>query len=146
MCDTICQLEPDEGPTTLRTAFCKADFLIFFTWQLNCDSGNCMTTLELPKLRIGYFFSIAISKQINAAPYFQYKHWQLLREGSVPAVHWLVNLWFHMCTSFAPRPITVALGLGTRLHVHMHTTLQNGVLHNGQQPGRAVLHISAIPT
>ena len=27
----------------------------------------------------------------------------------------------------------VVFGLGTRLHVRMRTTLENGVLHNGQQ-------------
>ena len=26
----ICQLEPDEGPATLRTSICAADFRIFF--------------------------------------------------------------------------------------------------------------------
>ena len=34
--------------------------------------------------------------------------------------------------------MTVVFGLGTRLRVHMRTTLENDVLHNGQQPGRAV--------
>ena len=33
--------------------------------------------------------------------------------------------------------MTVVFGLGTRLRMHMHTTLENGVLRNGQQPGRA---------
>ena len=35
--------------------------------------------------------------------------------------------------------MTVVFGLGTRLHVRMRTTLENGVLHmrNRQQPGRA---------
>jgi len=32
----------------------------------------------------------------------------------------------------------MAFGLGTRIRVHMRTTLENGGLHNGQQPGRAV--------
>ena len=44
---------------------------------------------------------------------------------------------FHVCTSLAPRPMTVVFGLGTRLCVHMRTTLENGVLHNRQQSGRA---------
>ena len=44
---------------------------------------------------------------------------------------------FHVCTSLAPRPMIVVFGLGTRLHVHMRTTLENGVLCNGQQLGRA---------
>ena len=34
--------------------------------------------------------------------------------------------------------MTVVLGLGTRLRVRMRTTLKNGVLRNGQQPGSAV--------
>ena len=42
-----------------------------------------------------------------------------------------------MCTSLAPRSITVVFGLGTRLCVRMHATLENGVLRNGQQLGRA---------
>ena len=33
--------------------------------------------------------------------------------------------------------MTAVFDLGTRLRVHMRTTLENGVLHNGQQPGRA---------
>ena len=40
-------------------------------------------------------------------------------------------------TSLAPRPMTVVFGLGTRLFVRMRTTFENGVLRNGQQPGRA---------
>ena len=41
------------------------------------------------------------------------------------------------CTSLAPRPMTVLFGLGTRLCVRMCTTLENGILRNRQQPGRA---------
>ena len=33
--------------------------------------------------------------------------------------------------------MTVVFGLGTRLRVHMHTTLENDILCNGQQPSRA---------
>ena len=58
--------------------------------------------------------------------------WQL--EIDVPAV---LNSRFHVCISLAPRPMTVVFGLGTRLRVRMRTTLENGVLRNGQQPGRA---------
>ena len=43
-----------------------------------------------------------------------------------------------MCTSLAPRPMTVVFGLGTRLRVRMRTTFENGILRNGQQPGNAV--------
>ena len=34
--------------------------------------------------------------------------------------------------------MTVVFGLGTRLHVRMRTTFENGVLRNGQQPGSAM--------
>ena len=67
----------------------------------------------------------------------QHKPWRPLREETVP-ISWLVILQFHVCTSLAPRPMTVAFGLGTRVRVRMRTTLQNGVLRNGQQPGRAM--------
>ena len=30
--------------------------------------------------------------------------------------------------------MVMVFDLGTRLHVHMHTKLENGILHNGQQP------------
>ena len=33
--------------------------------------------------------------------------------------------------------MTVVFGLGTRLRVRMHTTFENSVLHNGQQPSGA---------
>ena len=33
--------------------------------------------------------------------------------------------------------MTVVFGLGTRLCMRMRTTFENGVLRNGQQPGRA---------
>ena len=44
---------------------------------------------------------------------------------------------FHVCTSLTPIPKTVVFGLGTKLCVRMRTTLENGVLRNRQQPGRA---------
>ena len=46
----------------------------------------------------------------------------------MPAVR-VVNSRFCLCTSLVPRPI-VAFDLGMRLHVHMRTKLENGVLHN----------------
>ena len=58
----------------------------------------------------------------------------LVQEETVPAA---LNSRFHMCTSLAPIPLTVVFGLETRLRVRMCTTLENGVLHNEQQPGRA---------
>ena len=54
--------------------------------------------------------------------------------STVPAV---LNSRFHVCSSLAPRPMTVVFGLGTRLRVRMRTTLENGVLRNGQQVSRA---------
>ena len=64
--------------------------------------------------------------------------WQLLhvREEIAPAV---LNSRFHVCTSLAPRPMTVVFGLGTRLRVRMRTRLENGVLSNGQQPGQSFI-------
>ena len=49
----------------------------------------------------------------------------------VPAVR-VVDSRFRLCTSLVPRPTIVAFELGTRLHVHMRTKLENGVLRNGQ--------------
>ena len=34
--------------------------------------------------------------------------------------------------------MTRVFGLGARLRVRMRTTLENGILRNGQQPGKAV--------
>ena len=35
-------------------------------------------------------------------------------------------------------PMSMVFGLGTRLRVRMRTKLENGVLHNGQQPQSVV--------
>ena len=40
--------------------------------------------------------------------------------------------------SVVPRPMSVVFDLGTRLRVRMRTELENGVLHNGQQPQSVV--------
>ena len=40
---------------------------------------------------------------------------------------------FCLCTSLVPRSMIVLFGLGTRLHVHMRTNLENCILQNGQQ-------------
>ena len=40
--------------------------------------------------------------------------------------------------SVVPRPMNVVFGLGTRLCVRMRTELENGVLHNEQQPQSVV--------
>ena len=36
--------------------------------------------------------------------------------------------------SVVPRPMSVVFGLGTRLRVRMRTKLENGIVHNEQQP------------
>ena len=56
----------------------------------------------------------------------------LLREETMPALH-VINLRFCLCTSLVLRQMIVVFGLGMRLYVHVHTKLENGVLHNGQQ-------------
>ena len=38
-----------------------------------------------------------------------------------------------LVTRLVPRPMIMVFGLGMRLHVYMRTTLENGVLRNGQQ-------------
>ena len=68
----------------------------------------------------------------------QHKPRPLLREETVPAVRCAGQPRSQVCTSLAPRPMTVVFGLGTRLRVRMRTTFENGVLRNGQQPGSAV--------
>ena len=50
---------------------------------------------------------------------------------------WSTRARFHAFTSLVPKPITVVIGLGTRLDVRMRTRLKNGVFRNGQQPGSA---------
>ena len=59
MCNIICQLQPDQGPTTLHSSLCAADFLIFFHMKTEnrAHAGNCMTTLALLKQRVGYFLA-----------------------------------------------------------------------------------------
>ena len=62
----------------------------------------------------------------------------LVREETRPCQH-SQPYSTYVCTSLAPRPMTVVFGLGTKLSVRMRrpTTLENGVLRNRQQPGRA---------
>ena len=45
---------------------------------------------------------------------------------------------FPCALSVVPRPMSVVFGLGTRLRVRMRTKLENGVLHNEQQPQSVV--------
>ena len=42
----------------------------------------------------------------------------------------VVNSRFCLCTSLIPRPMIMVFGLGARLHVHMHTKFENGILLN----------------
>ena len=125
-----CQLEPDEGPATLRTSLCEADFLGF---SVTCITTGNWLTLALLQLRV------AICKQLNTftAPYLGGMHSISLghyygRDCVSCTLRWSTRR-FHVCTSLAPRPTTVVFGLGTRLRVHMHTVFKNGVLRNKQQ-------------
>ena len=104
-------------------------FLSHDNWQLHSDNSDDPTfTKAVSRL----FFSIAISKQLYAAPYLGGVH-------SISLGHYYRKIpCQHVCTSLSPRPMTVVFGLGTRLCVGMRTTLENGVLHNGQQPDSAV--------
>ena len=100
-------------------------------------TDNCTQATDHPNFSL--FSSIAISKQLNPEPYLGGVH-------SISLAHYyrkrpccvLVNSQFHMWTSPLLRPMNMVFGLGTRPHVHMHTTLENGVLCNGQQPGSVV--------
>ena len=71
MCNIICQLEPDEGPTTLRTPICEVDFLTDFLSHDHRQphSSNSDHPSFTLKAASRLFFSIAISKQLYAAPY-----------------------------------------------------------------------------
>ena len=62
-----CQLELYEGPTTLRTLLCEADFLISFTYMLTDRQATDHPRFTKAATRL--FFSIAISKQLDAACY-----------------------------------------------------------------------------
>ena len=44
----------------------------------------------------------------------------------------------YLCTSVVPRTMSVVFDSGTRLRVRIRTKLENGVLHNGQQPQSVV--------
>ena len=50
----------------------------------------------------------------------------------------VVNSRFSLVTSLVPRLTIIIFGLGMRLVVRMRTQLQNGALHNGQQPQSVV--------
>ena len=136
---TICKLEPDEGPATLRTWYlhlCSWLVLNDFTWKLTTVLRQLHEHPSITKAESRLFLSIATNNELNAALYLRHKPWQLRdREDTVPAV---LNSRFLVCTSLAPRPMNLVFGLGTRLFARMRTTFENGVLRNGQQPGRAL--------
>ena len=72
MCNIICQLEPDEEPTILHTYLCTADFLIFFHMQVTVVLRQLHDHPGVTEAVSRLFLSIAISKQLNAAPYIIY--------------------------------------------------------------------------
>ena len=119
--------QPLSVPTLVKLIFC------------HMHDNSQLTTLAFKSLKL----RVAICKQLkcSALPRW-YTHSISLGHyyGKRPRQPYtaLVNPRFQVCTSLAPRPITVVFGLGTRLSVCMHTTFENGILRNGQQPGSAV--------
>ena len=60
-----------------------------FTWKLTTVLRQLHDHPSITKAAGRLFLSIAISKQLNAAPYLQHKPWQLLpAEKSMPAVRY----------------------------------------------------------
>ena len=57
---------------------------------------------------------------------------QYYEKETVPAM--CFNSRSRLYNSLVLRPMILVFGLGTRLYVRMCTTLENGVLRNGQQP------------
>ena len=56
----------------------------------------------------------------------------------------LLNSRFRLCTSLAPRPMTVVFGLGTKICVRMHTKLQNvacNIKYRGQYDKQSGLRV-----
>ena len=89
----------------------EVDFLIF----LHLHDNRFMQVIandhpSFTKAASRLFFSIAICKQLNAAPYLGGVHGITLGHyngrDSVPCSCSLVNPWFYMCTSLASRPMT----------------------------------------
>ena len=85
------------------------------------------------------FCSVAISWQLNAAPYLRSVHepFPQPREETIPVVPVGQRARFHACTSLVPKPMTMVIGLGMRLDVRMRTRLKNGIHRNREQPGSA---------
>ena len=75
MCNKICQLEPDEGSTTLRASLCAADFLIFFHMKLTTVLRQLHDHPSINKALNMLFLSIAIklNSYVNAVPYLWHK-------------------------------------------------------------------------
>ena len=108
----------------------------YFTWKVTTVLRQLHDHPSITKAAGRLFLSIAISNQLNAAPYLRHKPWQLLRE-----------LEKRPCQPYSTRNFTCALIslpdqwpwslVWERLYVRMRTTLENGILRNGQQLGRA---------
>ena len=91
---------------------CEVWFLT--TWQLTSTENCTHRALNWPSQLYkswAFIFGLAISKQLNVVPY--------LHGETIPAVLLLVKVQFYVRTSFIPRPMSVAFGLGMRLHVDM---------------------------
>ena len=87
-------------------------------------------------LKLWVCSSVAISKQLNAAPYVV--SIPLQREETVPAV---LTVQRAISRVHSPRPMTVVFSLETKLRLHMAIKSENSVLRNEQTVGqtRAVL-------
>ena len=82
-----------------------------------------------------YLWRFSRDKKIPGSPRLHNFNVRVPERGSLGTRLALVS---RVCTSHAPRPMTVVFGLGTRLRVRMRTTFENGVQRNGQQPGSAM--------
>ena len=80
-------------------------------------TNHTQATVSITKPVSRLFLSIAISKQVYAAPYLAVCMWLLLREEPVPAIHCAGQL----VISLTSRPMTMVFGFGTRLRVRMCT-------------------------
>ena len=128
LCNIICQLEHDEGSTTLRTSLCEADSLIFLR-TTDTQSGNS-NHLSFTKSASRLFFSIAVSKQLYAAPYLVVCTATTTTGRARPSRTLCWSTRNSRCISLTPRPMTVVFGLvGTCLHVYK--SWKNGIPANG---------------
>ena len=123
MCNIRSQLQPDEGPTTLRTKLCETNFTIKLSihdWPAAAQETIILTTYHLALRFVKAIFSVATSRQLNAVRYLlMFISLAQCCGGKRPCqlmmhtAHW----WFCLCTSLASRQMTVVSGLGTRLRV-----------------------------